>query len=73
MKINIKVTILLDNKVLFFVSNLTFCSLNEAENFDYTSFLRKKREDLFKYRSPIQTKEAAYLYIIDRRPHGGAS
>lgn len=73
LKINVSVMILVEDKAIFFVNNLTFCSLNEAESFNYIEFLRKKREDLFKYKSPVLTNEAAYLYIIDKRLHGGAS
>lgn len=71
MKINVSVSILIDNKHIFFVSNLTFCSPNEVESFDYDGFLRTQREDLFRYKSPILTNEVAYLYIKDRRPPGG--
>ena len=70
-KINVSVTILLEDKTIFFVNNLTFCSLNEAKHFDYTELLRKKREDLFKCKKPTLTNEASYLYIIDKRLHGG--
>ncbi len=73
MKINVMLSMLLNDRDIFFVTNLTFCSLNEVETFDYTGLLRKKREDLFKYTSPILTNEAAYLYIRDKRPHGGVS
>ena len=73
LKLNVSVKILLEDRVLFFVNNLTFCSLNEAESFNYTEFLRKKREDLFKHNCPVLTNEAAYLYIIDKRFHGGVS
>jgi len=38
MKINVMVKILLEDKVLFFVNNLTFYSLNQVENFDYMDF-----------------------------------
>lgn len=72
-KINVVITMFLENKIIFFVNKLTFCSLNEAERFDYAGFLRNKRKDLFKHKSPVLTNEAAYLYIIGGRFHGGAS
>ena len=74
LKINVSVAMFLEDKVLFFVNNLTFCSLNEAERFNYTEFLRNEREGLFfKHESPSLANEAAYLYIIGGRLHGGAS